>query len=157
MAASTLLGAGPVHGTGEHTAGFSAAACVRLATTVPGLQLLSTNPGCVMASPTAPWSDLSSTWLLLRISVSGPRTHKLPRVPEQQVMVLPLTTESVALPPVVPSLTGGACARCSSLGKGVPVGVGVGVGGGGLECPPPQPARPSSSAEAQIAFSIPIL
>src|SRR5438034_10793117 len=55
MAASTLLV-------------VSGAAWDRLATKAPPLQLLSTKPGCVMGSPTLPWSDLSSTWLLLRMN-----------------------------------------------------------------------------------------
>ena len=41
--------------------GFSAAACVRLATVGPAMQLLSINPGCEMAWPGVPVPDLSRT------------------------------------------------------------------------------------------------
>src|SRR5579871_3499376 len=55
--ASTLLGAAPV----VPLAGLRAACSERLATVLPGAQLLSTKPGCPMLSPTVPCSDLSST------------------------------------------------------------------------------------------------
>src|SRR5713226_2561950 len=57
MAASTLLGAGPVQGLDEQGLGFSAAAWVRVATVVVGptqVGLVSTKPGCVMACPAVP-------------------------------------------------------------------------------------------------------
>src|SRR5579864_630616 len=61
IAASVLLGAGPVHGFPLQGFGLMAAAAVRFATVVPALQLLSISPGCPMASPLVPVSDLSST------------------------------------------------------------------------------------------------
>src|SRR5215472_8617494 len=83
------------------------------ATTFPGLQLVSTNPGWVIESPTAPWSDLFNTWLLLRIKSTPPRVTRAPSVPEQQD--LPLV--SVELPPEVPSFTGAAWLWWVSFGN----------------------------------------
>src|SRR6476469_10938941 len=65
--------------------------------------------------------------------------QRLPSVPMQQT----LAPRSLALPPEVPTLTGAACANCSSLGKTWD-GVGVGVGAGVLE-PPPHPTAPIST------------
>src|SRR6266700_7140070 len=109
MAASTLLGASPLHGVVVQGPGFRVAATLMRATSVPAEQLLSASPGCVTGSLTAPKLDLSSTWLLLRITalVRSARVHRLPNVPEQQKPAL----MSVELPPVVPSLMGPTCAR----------------------------------------------
>jgi hypothetical protein len=69
--------------------------------------------------------------------------HKLPKVPMQQTFV----PRSCAFAPEVPTLTGGVCASCSSLGKTCE-GVGVGVGVGALELPPPHPTEPMSTIRA---------
>jgi hypothetical protein len=82
-----------------------------------------------------PFSDLSNTWLLLRITGLGMSVlvQRLPSVPMQQNFA----PTSVAFPPEVPSLMGADWAEAVSLGKTWP-GTGVGVGAGVLE-PPPQP------------------
>jgi hypothetical protein len=68
--------------------------------------------------------------------------------------LVPLVVKSVELPPVVPILTGSVCAKCWSLGNGVPVGVGVGVAVVlVLELPPPQPIRTTRIKQAQRVFS----
>src|SRR5260370_16297239 len=59
-----------------------------------------------MASAIVPWPDLSRTWLLLRMKNVPPRLTRLPKVPEQHVVVLPLVVLSVELPPLVPNLMG---------------------------------------------------
>ena len=59
-----------------------------------------------MGSPIVPWPDLSRTWLLLRMKNVPLRLTRLPRVPEQHVIVLPLVVLSVELPPLVPNLMG---------------------------------------------------
>src|SRR4029077_3996022 len=96
-----------------------------------------------MASPGAPVSDLSRTWLLLRmtgLATSG-RVQRLPSVPMQQ-KVAPM---SVLFPPEVPSFTGADWAVEVSLGN--TCGGGVGVGAGVLE-PPPQPTTQISMMNA---------
>src|SRR5215470_10119684 len=70
-----------------------------------------------MFCPTDPASDLSSTWLLLRMKKVAPRWTRTPSVPEQQVRVPPLSTKSVAFPPLVPNLMGADSAVWVSLGN----------------------------------------
>src|SRR5580765_7869302 len=67
-----------------------------------------------MMSPRVPKLDLSSTWLLLRISgrAISARVHRLPMVPMQHEVEL----VSVLLPPEVPSFTGVDCDVALSLG-----------------------------------------
>src|SRR6185312_5542925 len=94
-----------------------------------------------MASPGTPLSERSSTWLLLRITgLAMPDAfHRLPNVPMQQTFA----PRSCALAPDVPTLTGAACASCSSLGKTCE---GVGVGTTAVELPPPpHPTAPMST------------
>src|SRR5215468_357503 len=70
-----------------------------------------------MFCPNDPASDLSRTWLLLRIKKLAPRCTRAPSVPEQQVRVPPLSTKSVAFPPLVPNLMGADSAVWLSLGN----------------------------------------
>jgi len=87
--------------------------------------------------------DLSSTWLLLRITglVTPVFVQRLPNVPMQQTVA----PRSLALPPEVPSFTGAVWAKDWSLGK-IVAGGGVGVGAGVLLLPP-QPTAPISTID----------
>src|SRR5579862_1413920 len=69
-----------------------------------------------MALPTDPWPAFASTWLLLRMKKSPPRSTRHPNVPEQQMTFPPVEVRSVTLPPLVPNRMGNAWATAVSLG-----------------------------------------
>src|SRR5262249_32171477 len=102
IAASTLLGASPQRAVVEPEqlggslldGGFKALPCVRCATVSGVATEQASCKGWLIASPAAPLSDRSNTWLLLRITglVVPVRLQRLPTVP----LLEPLTRTSMA-------------------------------------------------------------
>src|SRR5712692_4788089 len=88
----------------------SGTACEKRATVLPlAVQLVSTKPGCKIASLGEAWPVRAKTWLLLRMYWMGPRITSAPRVPEQQVIFPPDVLETFWFPHEVQSLMGKLC------------------------------------------------